>query len=137
MIEFYSENQFILSQKEELILWISNTILNEKFKVGDIQFVFCNDDYLLKINQDFLKHNTYTDIITFNYNVSKIVNTEVYISTERVKENAKKYNSSFTSELHRVIIHGILHLCGYKDKSTSDKELMTTKEDYYLSLRRF
>ena len=107
--------------------------LYEKFKLGEIQYVFCDDNYLLKLNQEFLKHDTLTDIISFDYSVGKIIHGEIFISVERVKENAKAFQVSFKEELFRVIIHGVLHYCGYKDKTTNDSQIMTDKENYYLN----
>ena len=117
--------------------WISDTIVNEAFKEGDINFIFCGDDYLLDINVKYLKHNALTDIISFDYSLGKKLSGDIFISVDRVKDNSVKYEVNFDDELHRVIIHGILHFCGYKDKTKEDKRLMRKKEDYYLSLRTF
>jgi len=118
-------------------LWISKTIINENYKEGDINYIFCDDDYLLKKNIKYLKNNTLTDIISFDYTIGKIISGDIFISVERVKENAKIFNTKFLDELHRVMIHGILHYCGYNDKTNEEKVLMRAKEDYYLSLRDF
>jgi rRNA maturation RNase YbeY len=100
-----------------------------------VNYIFCSDKYLLKINQDFLQHNTYTDIITFQYSAeSEAVESDIYISVERVRENAQAFRVSFSRELYRVIFHGALHLCGYKDKSAKDAKVMREKEDYYVGL---
>lgn len=125
---------FKLPQKAVVKKWIEKVIVNEQQKAGTIIFVFTNDEELLKINQQFLKHNTYTDIITFDYTEEKVLNGEIYISIERVRENAEKLEIPFATELHRVIIHGILHLCGYKDKTKIDSGSMRKKEDKALRL---
>lgn len=107
----------------------------EKGHIGSINFIFCSDEYLFQLNQKYLKHDTYTDIITFDSSVEETeISGDIFISLERVKENSKQFSGSFVKELHRVMIHGILHLLGYKDKSPKDKEAMSGKEDYYLSL---
>lgn len=134
-VSFSNDNiSFNLRRKSELKAWIQFVIEKEKHVLGNLNYVFTSDDSLLKINIDYLKHNTYTDIITFNYNEGKKVNGDIFISVDRVKENANKFVVSFEEELHRVIIHGVLHLCGYKDKSKADSDLMRKKEN--LSLRQ-
>jgi rRNA maturation RNase YbeY len=137
MIEFSFQKELDLQKQYNITSWLSVVIENESYNEGDINYVFCSDEYLLEINIKHLNHSTLTDIITFNYNLGKQINTEIYISIDRVKENAESFNNTFTDELHRVIIHGILHLCGYKDKTQEEKSLMREKEDYYLSLRNF
>lgn len=137
MINFYSENNFMCDGIKDIAQWINEIILLEGYEIGDIDFIFCDDDYLHKINLEFLKHDTLTDIISFDYCVGKQINGEVYISTERVKENAALFKTSFESELHRVIIHGILHYCGYNDKTAKEEELMRTKEEESLGRRKF
>ena len=137
MINFYSENDFKLQNPKELLLWISNIIKAEGFEEGEISFIFCNDDYLHKLNVDFLNHDTLTDIISFDNSIGKQLHGDVYISTERVQDNAKSYKTLFLDELHRVIIHGILHFCGFKDKSEEDITKMRDKEEQALSLRNF
>lgn len=100
----------------------------------EINYIFCTDEYLLQINQDFLQHDTYTDIITFDLSVKQnVLNAEIYISIDRVSENAGKFNIPYTQELHRVIFHGVLHLCGFKDKNIQDKEKMRKMEDKCLA----
>jgi probable rRNA maturation factor len=111
---------------------IKNLIKNEGFLTGDISLVFCKDDYLLSINQSYLNHDYFTDIITFDYSSNKLISGDLLISVERVLENAKLNNTEFNIELCRVIYHGVLHLCGYKDKSKNDQILMTNKENFYL-----
>ena len=133
-IRFFSEEiKFSLANKNDLRKWILKTILKEGYKLEELNFVFCSDKYLLQLNKKFLKHNTLTDVITFNYSeTTQKISGEIYISIERIKENAKKFNSTFKNELHRVIIHGVLHLCGFSDKYPSRKSQMKRKEDYYL-----
>lgn len=134
MIEFFYEIEFPEFQREESTrLWITQAILKEGYELGEITIIFCNDPYLHSINLEFLKHDTFTDIITFDYVLGKQINGEIYISLERVKDNAAEYNVPFSEELNRVIIHGILHLCGYKDKTTLEIETMRRKEEEYLS----
>ena len=137
MIVFNSEIDFNLKDSDELSKWILKSIGNEGFEVDEINFIFCSDEYLLEKNIKFLNHNTLTDIISFDYTLGKLISGDVFISIERVLENAESFNVSFEDELHRVMIHGILHYCGYKDKSIEEKELIRSKEDYYLSLQKF
>lgn len=124
--------KFNLKKKITIKLWIAKVLQLEKKQVGQINFLFTNDEEILKKNIQFLKHNTYTDIITFNYCKDKIINGDIIISIDRVKENAEKFKSDFEEELKRVLIHGVLHLCGYNDKKTADKELMRKKENWAL-----
>jgi probable rRNA maturation factor len=119
--------EFKLKQPVKLRSWIKSTIELEKKKPGNVNFVFTNDEELLKINQQYLKHSTYTDIITFDYCEGKVVNGDIIISIDRIKENAVKFKVEFEQELHRVMIHGVLHLCGYKDKTDKDSKLMRKK----------
>ena len=137
MIQFNKEIDFDFQNRIELGKWIAQSIDNEGFEIDEINYIFCSDDYLLKKNNEFLNHNTLTDIISFDYTLGKLISGDIFISVERVQENAKEYNVSSDDELHRVMIHGVLHYCGYKDKTESDKTLMRSKEDYYLSLRKF
>ena len=136
-IQFYTEDiDFKFFGVRKTTSWIKEVIASEGASLLSITYIFCSDDYLLKINTDFLAHHTYTDIVTFdNSEEPGKIDADIFISIERVKENAAKYNVSFEEELHRVIIHGVLHLVGYKDKSASQKSLMRKKEDSYLSLR--
>ena len=129
MITFNSETSFTPKNQKKLAEWISNVISSEDFEVGEINYIFCDDIYLHKINQEFLKHDTYTDIISFDYTLGKEVGGDIFISIERVLENAEKFNEVFENELHRVMIHGVLHFMGYKDKTKKEKTLMRTKED--------
>ncbi len=133
MINFnYIEIDFVLKNTNEISNWISKVITNEDFKEGDINYVFCSDSYLHKLNIEFLSHDTFTDIISFDYSIGEILHGDIFISIDRIIENAKQYNTPFNQELYRVIIHGVLHYCGYKDHSEKDKVIMRTKEDFYL-----
>ena len=135
MISFNYETDFKLENTDKVSNWISETILEENRKEGEINYIFCSDDYLHKLNVDFLDHDTLTDIISFDYSVGKELHGDIYISVDRVKENAKDFNIEFEDEIARVIIHGVLHYCGYKDKSDVDEILMRSKEDHYLARR--
>jgi len=134
MISFNYETNFKLPIEREVSAWISKVILSENCTEGDINYIFCDDRYLHELNVKYLNHDTLTDIISFDYSVGKELHGDIYISVERVVDNAKDYEVEFSEELHRVIIHGILHYCGYKDKSTDDEKVMRSKEDYYLKL---
>jgi len=138
-IQFFEEDiSYKLKNKTAVRQWINETVQAEGFKLKELNYIFCSDDYLLQINQQYLDHDTYTDIITFdNSEKDKVIVGDIFISIERIRENALKFNITETNELHRVIIHGALHLLGYKDKSTADKQKMTFKEDFYLNLRTF
>jgi rRNA maturation RNase YbeY len=133
MISFNYEADFRLKESHQISKWISNSIKEEARKEGDINYVFCDDEYLYKLNVEFLNHDTLTDIISFDYSVGKELHGDIFISLERVQENAKDLNIDFNNELLRVMIHGILHYCGYKDKKEEDKIAMRQKEDYYLN----
>ena len=133
-ISFYSVGTFSLKTEAAVKACIKAITAEESREVGDITFVFCDDNYLLKINKEFLDHDTYTDIITFDYSVGNEIISEIYVSTDRVQENAKKYKQTFENEIHRVMIHGVLHLCGYNDKLAEEKQIMRDKENHYLSL---
>ena len=135
MINFNYETDFILESEEEVTKWVIETISAEGFKLEEVNYVFCDDDYLHKLNVEFLKHDTLTDIISFDYSIGKIIQGDVFISVERVKENAKDFGVNFIEELHRVIIHGILHYCGYKDKTAKEAKTMRNKENFYLAQR--
>ncbi|WP_296315357.1 rRNA maturation RNase YbeY [Winogradskyella sp. UBA3174] len=135
MISFNYETDFELENSNDISKWISKAILEENRKEGEINYIFCTDDYLVKINQDFLNHDTLTDIISFDYSIGKELHGDIYISADRVKENAIDFKVVFKDEIARVIIHGILHYCGYKDKNQEDEKLMRSKEDHYLSKR--
>lgn len=134
---FYNEVRFKLRTPRKVISWIKEVVDKEGSLIQEINYVFCSDSYLLTLNLGFLKHNTLTDIITFdNSEKTSVLEGEIYISVERVEENAKKYNVPFEDELNRVMIHGVLHLLGYKDKKTTEKALMRKKEEACLSLRK-
>ena len=137
MIEFYSETDFNIEDTKALSHWISEIILHENHELGDLTYVFCDDAYLHKLNLQFLNHDTLTDIISFDNSLGKQIHGEIYISVERVKENACTYQFAFLEELHRVIIHGVLHFCGYKDKTKKQQETMSCKENEALDLRTF
>lgn len=137
MIEFYSETDFKIENPKSLSHWISETILQENHQPGDLTYVFCDDAYLHKLNVQFLNHDTLTDIISFDNSLGKQIHGEIYISIERVKENASTYRVVFLEELHRVIIHGVLHFCGYKDKSKQEQDTMTRMENKALNRRTF
>jgi probable rRNA maturation factor len=137
-ISFTSQNiKFNLKKKTALKSWISFIIQKEKKELGEINYVFMSDEELIKTNIEFLDHHTYTDIITFDYCEGELINSDIFISIDRVKENAKTFDTTFENELHRVMIHGVLHLCGYKDKSKKDAELMRKKENSSLNKRPF
>lgn len=138
-IQFFEENiSYKLKHKKSVRLWITETIQAEGFKLNHLNFIFCSDDYLLQINQQYLNHDTFTDIITFdNSSEKKVTAGDIFISIERIRENAILFKSHEADELHRVIIHGTLHLLGYGDKTAADKKKMTFKEDFYLKKRGF
>jgi probable rRNA maturation factor len=138
-IRFFSEElSFSLKKKGLIRNWINHTIGEESHKLKELNFIFCSDQYLLSINQQFLKHDTYTDIITFdNSNREGFIVGDIFISIDRIQENAAGFNTDFEDELHRVMIHGTLHLLGYPDKGKEAKALMTQKEDFYLTKRKF
>ena len=133
-IFFHAETSFKLAKSKNIAKWIEHSILSEKKELGEINFIFCDDDYLLKMNQTYLQHNTFTDVITFDYVEGKVIAGDIFISIERVKENAEKENTTFNMELSRVMIHGILHLIGYKDKTAAEAKQIRAKEDFYLTL---
>ena len=133
MIEFNSVTAFSLNGEDQVRSWLETVIDTEDKIVGDIQYIFCDDEYLHKLNVDFLNHDTLTDVISFDYSEGSIISGDIYISIERVRENAVDFKTGFKDELRRVMVHGILHYCGYKDKSAEDVILMREKEDYYLS----
>ncbi len=129
MIAFNYETDFKLSDEKKTSEWIINCIEEENFKIGEINYVFCDDDYLYKINVEFLHHDTLTDIISFDYTTDKLLGGDIFISIDRIKENVSQFNTPFQEELHRVIIHGILHYMGIKDKTDKEKQLMRGKEN--------
>ena len=134
MISFNYEIDFEIPEETIYTDWISNVIISENKSEGEINYIFCDDDYLVEINQQYLNHDTLTDIISFDYSLGNEIHGDVYISIERVRENAEEFKVSFEEELKRVMIHGVLHYCGYKDKSESDELLMRSKEDEKIKL---
>ena len=129
MISFNYETDFELDNEALYEDWISRIIESEGFDQGEINYIFCDDEYLHKINVEYLNHDTLTDIISFDYTVGNLIQGDIFVSVERVKDNANDFNVSFEEELKRVLSHGVLHYCGYKDKSPEDEVLMRSKED--------
>ncbi|TDS15694.1 rRNA maturation RNase YbeY [Sphingobacterium paludis] len=139
-ILFFSEGiNYTIKEKQNLRRWIANVVKAEGFRrIGELNFILCDDTYLLEINKQYLDHDTYTDIVTFDSSEHEdVIAGDIFISVERTAENAAKFSVSERDELHRVIIHGVLHLCGFLDKSKADKEQMTRKENEYLKKRDF
>lgn len=134
MISFNYETSFELKDENQYEEWLSRVIESEDKTEGEINYIFCDDEYLLKKNIEFLDHDTLTDIISFDYTMGNLLSGDIFISVERVKENAGEFNVSFDDELRRVMAHGVLHYCGYKDKSEDDSALMRTKEDEKIQL---
>jgi rRNA maturation RNase YbeY len=131
MIQFFYEN-LPESVSADYKKWLEDIILSEKKKLGEINYIFCDDEYLLKINQDYLQHDYYTDIITFDYVKGKTISGEIFVSLQRISDNASTLSKNYEEELRRVLAHGILHLLGYKDKSEEEEKEMRRKEDFYL-----
>ena len=129
MISFNYETDFELENEAQYEEWISRIIESEGFDEGAINYIFCDDEYLHKINVEYLDHDTLTDIISFDYTVGNLIQGDIFVSVERVKDNANDFNVSFEEELKRVLSHGVLHYCGYKDKSPKDEALMRSKEE--------
>ena len=134
MIEFNYETEFRLDNENKLSEWVSNCIDSHEFTEGELNYIFCDDAYLLKLNIEFLEHDTLTDIISFDYTMGKLIGGDIFISVERVRENAESFKQSFELELARVMIHGVLHYMGYKDKTDEDKAVMRSQEDVCLKL---
>lgn len=137
MISFHSEVPFEIVDADAKATWLSAVISSENYNEGEVSIVFCDDHFLHKLNVEFLDHDTLTDVISFDYSIGKEIHGEIFISIERVKENSLIYDTVFEDELHRVIIHGILHYCGFNDKTKKDADLMRKKEDEALSQRIF
>jgi rRNA maturation RNase YbeY len=137
MIDFNYLDKFQLPNEQEVRAWLEFVLDQEDRELGEVSYIFCDDDYLYDINLKHLNHNTLTDIISFDYSLGKVVSGDIYISVERVDENARDRGIEFEDELHRIMVHGMLHYIGYKDKSESQRKTMRKKEDYYLSLRTF
>ncbi len=131
MIQFFYEN-LPESVPTDYQQWLEDIILSEEKKTGEISYIFCDDEYLLKINQDYLQHDYYTDIITFDYVKGKTISGEIFVSLQRVSDNASTLSRDYEDELRRVLAHGILHLAGYKDKTEEEEKEMRRKEDFYL-----
>ena len=134
MIHFNYETDFELSDETLYADWLSGVISSENKDLGDINYIFCDDEYLLQINRQYLDHDTLTDIISFDYSERNTLQGDIFISVERVKDNASDFEVSFEEELKRVLVHGVLHYCGYKDKSEADERLMRQKEEEKMKL---
>lgn len=135
MIQFSFEDvKFTLSDRLKLKTWIKSVISGYGKKLGDVTYIFCSDDYLLSINRQYLQHDYYTDIITFDYVEKDVISGDLFISVDTVKSNSELFETSFTDELHRVMIHGVLHLLGLKDKAPEDEAKMRNAENEALSL---
>lgn len=134
MITYNYESEFQLENEDFFSEWIEQVVLSEEKILGEVNYIFCDDEYLHKINVEYLDHDTLTDIISFDYSEGNLVQGDIFISIERVADNASDYDVPFNEELKRVMIHGILHYCGYKDKSDSDEKLMRSKEDEKIKL---
>lgn len=137
-VSFHSEQiNFSISVESAVANWLRDVCVSEGKILAEVTYIFCSDDYLLEMNRQYLNHDYYTDVITFDYCEADDVAGDVFISVDRVSENAKNVGVSMSEELHRVMVHGLLHLLGYHDKEDSDKQQMKAKEDFYLSLRSF
>ncbi|MFV8365589.1 rRNA maturation RNase YbeY [Flavobacterium sp. XS1P27] len=134
MINFNYETDFNLDNEEATVAWLGNVIISENKKEGEINYIFCDDEYLHKINVEYLNHDTLTDIISFDYSMGNELHGDIFVSVERVKDNATDFNVSFEEELKRVLVHGILHYCGYKDKGEAEELLMRSKEDEKIAM---
>ena len=134
MISFNYETDFELTNETQIKNWISKVIQSENKTTGEISYIFCNDDYLLKLNQEHLNHDTLTDIISFDYTLGNELSGDIFISVERVQDNANDYKVTFENELLRVMAHGVLHYCGYKDKTEKDEAIMRVKEEEKLQM---
>ncbi|MDN5626840.1 MAG: rRNA maturation RNase YbeY [Weeksellaceae bacterium] len=133
MINYFFENIDTRNIHPDITAWLENLIITEDKKPGDISYIFCDDDYLLKVNQDYLDHDYYTDVITFDYVKGKTISGDIFVSLPRILENADLLAQDFEREFRRVLAHGVLHLCGYKDKSEADAREMREKEEFYLA----
>ena len=137
MISFHNETDFKLEHQKEVSNWIKAVIEGHGCELGEVSYVFCSDGFLHKINVEHLDHDTLTDIISFDYSLGKQLHGEIYVSVDRVKENARMFEVTFSEELHRVMIHGVLHLTGLKDKTQEEKRRMRNAEDAALAAREF
>ncbi len=134
MISFNYETGFELENEAQYEDWITRVIESEDKTAGEVNYIFCDDEYLLQKNIEFLNHDTLTDIISFDYTMGNLISGDIFISVERVRDNAQDYNVAFDEELKRVMAHGVLHYCGYKDKSEDDAALMRSKEEEKINL---
>ncbi|MDN3608106.1 rRNA maturation RNase YbeY [Kaistella yonginensis] len=134
MIQYFFEDIDPVEITPKTTEWLKNLIILEQKKPGKINYIFLSDEGLLKVNRDFLQHDYYTDIITFDYVKGKTISADIFVSLPRISENAQAHSKDFKSELHRVLAHGLLHLCGYKDKTDDEKTEMRSKEEYYLKI---
>ena len=134
MIRFHFTNSFTLKNKRKIKNWLKDTIVNEKKTVGDINYIFCSKKYLKKMNNDYLSKNYETDVISFEFSKDNKISGDIYISSENVKENSIIFNVSFENELKRVMVHGLLHLLNYNDKSKWELKIMREKENFYINL---
>lgn len=135
MIEFNALHDFEIENPIGISSWLQRVVDEEDKEIGELNYIFCDDNYLHKMNVDFLDHDTLTDVISFDYSQGVVVSGDVYISIERVVENSTEFEVTFIDELHRVMVHGLLHYCGYKDKTKEDVLIMRAKENYYLNKR--
>ena len=134
MISFHCKHsQYRPANKSRITEWLNKSVQHQKKSIGNISIVFCSDEYLLQINKQYLNHNYFTDIITFDYSTDRKVSGDLFVSVDRLRDNSKQLEITLQLEVRRVLVHGVLHLCGYNDKSTADKKLMTAKEDFYLA----
>lgn len=137
MINFYAEDiKSHLRNRRVIKQWIKDIISSYNYSTGNISYIFCSDDYLLNINRQYLSHDYYTDVITFDYDENNIVSGDIFISVDTVKSNSEQYSVSYNCELYRVIIHGVLHLCGLKDKTPEDAKIMREAEEKSLQILR-
>ena len=133
MINYFFEEISPIVIDDQISVWLENIILKEGKKLGKIQYIFCDDEYLLQVNKEHLQHDYYTDVITFDYVKGKKISGDIFVSLQRIEDNAASLSTNKDEELRRVLAHGVLHLCGYKDKLDSEQLLMTEKENFYLS----
>lgn len=133
MINYFFENIDKKNIDSNISIWLEDLIISEKKKPGDINYIFCDDEYLLKVNQDYLAHDYYTDIITFDYVKGKTISGDIFVSLPRILDNASTLSQDFESEFRRVLAHGLLHLCGYNDKTVEEESTMRQKEDFYIN----
>ena len=134
MIRFHFTNSFTLKNKRKIKNWLKDTIVHEKKEVGDINYIFCSKEYLKKMNNDYLSKNYETDVISFDFSKDNKISGDIYISSETVKKNSIIFNVDFNNELKRVMVHGLLHLLNYNDKSNQEQKIMREKENFYIKL---